>query len=131
MPLRKNPFSPWKLEPLRFRSLADTRAVHESSRADFAVHVPNNDKYCWAEIRPPGSWGYFIEFRGCGRQHRDGYLTCLVHYNREMVARELKCEKDGVAMDDIAYADEAAREAHEAMVRADYAARRAARKQGV
>ena len=85
-----------KLKPLRMLTLAETREASLYSRADVAVTLRENEK-CWAEIEERH------EFRGCANDRRDGYLTCLVHYTRELAARELKCEADGVVMASIAY----------------------------
>jgi hypothetical protein len=94
-----------KLEPLRMLTLAETRTI---LRYRLRVYAPQDDKKaCWAVVDSE----FGGEDIGCQNNRRKGYLTCLVHHTRELAARGLKCETDGVTMGDIAYADEADQEA--------------------
>jgi hypothetical protein len=58
---------------------------------------------CWAEVRIRGGSGHAPAYHGCQNNARQGFLTCRVHYERELAARQLKCELDGTQMCEIAY----------------------------
>jgi hypothetical protein len=66
---------------------------------------------CWAEVRIRGGSDHAPAYHGCQNNARQDFLTCRVHYERELAARQLKCELDGTQMCEIAYLDSA--EKHE------------------
>jgi hypothetical protein len=103
-----------KLEPIQSQlpSLAEVRCTAPSS-VEWGVRgvaVPTGSEKCWAEVRIRGSSDYAPAFWGCKNKVREGFLTCRLHYDRELAARELKCEAESIAMDKIAYKDPADKE---------------------
>jgi hypothetical protein len=75
------------------------------------IAVPGTPERCWAEVRIAGSSDYAPAFWGCQNKPREGFLTCRVHYERELAARELKCETEGLRLANIAYTSLAEKEA--------------------
>ena len=123
---------PNKLAPLCMATWAETRTAEGSlAWGDVGVAVPMHDGECWAEVRLVGSSDNLPTFKGCERESRKYHLTCLVHHNRELAARELKCEAEGVTMADIAYSSDADREAHMDAEKAKFRASRAQRTKAV
>jgi hypothetical protein len=94
-----------KLEPLQMLTLAETRRTGKRDGVSEPERKPS--RRCWANVPR-----YLEGYDNCKNRQRKGYLTCVVHYTRELAARELKCETEGVAMNDIAYTYEADRKAH-------------------
>jgi hypothetical protein len=66
-------------------------------------------------------------FEGCKNVARSGYLTCRVHLDRELAARQLKCETEKVTMDEIAYSSLENKEAERRLRRIKIAEKRAQR----
>jgi hypothetical protein len=99
-----------KLDPIQYRSqlpsLAEVRRTDPSS-VEWGVRgvaaPTESEKCCWAEVRIHRSSDYAPAFWGCKNKAREGFLTCRRHYDRELAARERKCDAEGIAMDKIAY----------------------------
>ena len=102
-----------KLEPLQAQMTSLSKAREWESGVGWGEHGiarPRTEGRCWAEVRIRGSSDYAPAFDQCRNKPREGFLTCRVHYERELSARELKCELEGLKMHDIAYADAAEKE---------------------
>jgi hypothetical protein len=111
-----------KLSPLVFRTLAETRSHKGISWGDVGVSEPTprvrrGPGGCWAEVRLRGSSDYSPSFESCANASRNGFLTCLAHHDRELAARELKCEIEGAPMDSVAYRNWQDEETHRAEIR--------------
>src|ERR1041385_5540099 len=95
-----------KLYPIHVRMLTLREARElKSEWAEHGIAAPKGLEKCWAEVRIRGSSDYAPAFWGCQNKARERFLTCRLHYNRELAARELKCEIEGLQMTDIAYTD--------------------------
>ena len=105
-----------KLEPIDgwpFRSLKETRSLQNGdARGQYAVVVPEDvgtpshpahEKLCWARVRDRNSSNYAPYFKGCLNEARKSYLTCRLHLDRELAARELKVEVFGIPMANFSY----------------------------
>jgi hypothetical protein len=89
------------LQTLReVREVCDLNQIY---RGDHGVAKPRHATQCWAEVRIRGSSDFAPYFDGCKKSARQGFLTCRIHYDRELAARELKCEIEGVSMVEIAW----------------------------
>ena len=122
-----------KLNPLQFRTLEEPRTNGGISWGDVGVRQPEPNLRrgpggCWADVRLRGSSDYSPSFDSCANTPRAGFLTCLVHHDRELAARELRCEIEGVTMDSIAYRDRQDEETHRDQMKAARAAARAAKR---
>jgi hypothetical protein len=121
-----------KLNPLQFRTLEETRTHEGIWWGDVGVKEPaptlrRGPGGCWADVRLRGSSDLGPSFESCANAPRSGFLTCLVHHDRELAARELRCEMNGVTMESIAYTDWQDEEAHRAQRQAARVAARAAK----
>lgn len=134
-----------KLEPIPtpMRTLAETRSLarpSSTSWGEYGVAKPielgspkagsnlARNGLCWAEARIRGTSDFAPVFDGCKNTAREGFLTCRVHADRELAARELRCELDGLRLPDIAYLNAAEKEAGRVEQRNAILARLAARR---
>jgi hypothetical protein len=131
-----------KLEPLSgpFRSLAESQnsGPLQDWRGETDVAAPiapawplrtdsalSKNGQCWAVVRIRASSNFTPDFEGCKNVSRSGYLTCRVHFDRELAARQLKCETEKVTMDTIAYTSVEDKEAERRRRRAEIAKKHA------
>ena len=97
-----------KLAPMQvqMRSLTEAREfLFTATWGQCGVAKPVSQVKCWGEVRIRGSSDHAPAYKGCQNQARQGFLTCLIHAERELASRQLKSELDGTQMSEIACAD--------------------------
>ena len=96
-----------KLAPMQvqMRSLTEAReCLFTATWGQCGVAKPVIQVKCWAEVRIRSS-SDSPAYKGCQNQARQDFLTCRIHAERELAARQLKSELDGTQMSEIACAD--------------------------